>query len=297
MIPSTRNNNNVTMVLLSYLLLLLSWPTSSTAQLQVIGSGFGRTGTDTLREALNELGYKTYHMKEIIEHGFISHVNFWKQQAENNCADVEGMKSLFEEGGWTAAVDFPSCLCWETLMKAYPHAKIVHTERESSERWWDSASNTIIGIGAKFPFNLIQMVSPFFRAHRSMSDSMWTRVAGKTVSSQHSGYPQVYKEDLIKGYEKNNARVRTKVGKEQLLIQDHRKGWKELCQFLGKKVPNRPYPHRNTRGEFISWVQRIAASMILVFGVILTVVIGVGYIVLGRGRKQERGVGNKSKGE
>ena len=75
-------------------------------ELEVIGSGYGRTGTDSLRVALNTLGFKTYHMKEIIENQLSSHVKTWHKQAENKCADVHAMKALFEDQSPSLLNDF-----------------------------------------------------------------------------------------------------------------------------------------------------------------------------------------------
>ena len=85
--------------------LIMAVPATNAA-LEVIGSGFGRTGTDTLRQALTELGYKTYHMKEIIDGGLTKDVQDWIDLAENRCSDAEMLKSVFERGGWTAVLDY-----------------------------------------------------------------------------------------------------------------------------------------------------------------------------------------------
>ena len=113
--------------------IILAAPAFTNATLEVIGTGYGRTGTDSLREALNELGYKTYHMKEIMHGKLLSDVHDWITLAENNCSDEQALKDLFERGGWTATVDFPSSMCWETLIQVYPNAKVIHTEREPEE--------------------------------------------------------------------------------------------------------------------------------------------------------------------
>ncbi len=44
---------------------------ASSASLEVIGAGYGRTGTSSLREALNLLGYKTYHMQHVMKQGHV----------------------------------------------------------------------------------------------------------------------------------------------------------------------------------------------------------------------------------
>lgn len=233
--------------------------------LEVIGSGYGRTGTFSLKTALDELGYKTYHMKEIVHASLLSDVHVWKMEAETNCSDVDAMKELFDRGGWTAAVDFPSSMCWETLIKAYPAAKVIHTERESADKWWDSASSTIAFMGTKFPLNVVQRVVPFFIAHSAMVDSLWSFVTKKNVSVRDDGFPFIYKQQFIDGYESNNARVREIVPSDRLLVQNHKNGWTDLCTFLDKDVPELPYPHSNSRDEFVANIRKLSISISLAF--------------------------------
>mmetsp|Transcript_7765 Transcript_7765/g.15514 ORF Transcript_7765/g.15514 Transcript_7765/m.15514 type:complete len:288 (-) Transcript_7765:274-1137(-) len=246
---------------------LVSFITSpSNAALEVIGSGYGRTGTDTLREALNELGYKTYHMREIMKGQLLSDIKVWHDQIENDCSDVEALRDMFEKGGWTAAVDLPASLCYERLMKAYPKAKVIHTERKSAEQWWNSASNSIMIVGTIFPYNIFYNRIPFFRTHKAMSDAMWSRVlGGKNVTVDDDDFPQAYKAEFLAAYEANNARVRKVVPRKRLLIQDHSKGWTDLCTFLNKEVPDIPYPHVNTLNDFYKFANNVA--MKVAFGV------------------------------
>ncbi|KAL7516282.1 hypothetical protein ACHAWX_001314 [Stephanocyclus meneghinianus] len=257
----------------AFTVLTLAAPASTNAALEVIGSGYARTGTDTLRTALNELGYKTYHMKEIIQGKLLSDIHDWIALAENNCSDLEVLRDLFERGGWTATVDFPSTMCWEALMQIYPNAKVVHTERKSGEEWWDSASNSVTIIHAKFPINVMNRVLPFWRTKREMLNSIWSVCAGKKVSDSDPGWPSVYKSELVAAYSTNNDRVRQVVPSERLLIQDHSKGWTSLAGFLGKDVPKIPYPHRNTRAEFIRFAHRLSAIVVCAVVVILTLTV------------------------
>mmetsp|Transcript_7764 Transcript_7764/g.15511 ORF Transcript_7764/g.15511 Transcript_7764/m.15511 type:complete len:288 (-) Transcript_7764:116-979(-) len=250
---------------------LVSFITSpSNAALEVIGSGYGRTGTDTLREALNELGYKTYHMREIMKGQLLSDIKVWHDQIENDCSDVEALRDMFEKGGWTAAVDLPASLCYERLMKAYPKAKVIHTERKSAEQWWNSASNSIMIVGTIFPYNIFYNRIPFFRTHKAMSDAMWSRVlGGKNVTVDDDDFPQAYKAEFLAAYEANNARVRKVVPRKRLLIQDHSKGWTDLCKFLGKEVPEIPYPYSNKRRDFYRFAYKMAFKFI--FGAVTAI--------------------------
>ncbi|KAL7482044.1 hypothetical protein ACHAW6_007729 [Cyclotella cf. meneghiniana] len=250
--------------------IILAAPAFTNATLEVIGTGYGRTGTDSLREALNELGYTTYHMKEIIERKLLSDIHVWTALAENDCNDADALKDLFERGGWTAAVDFPASMCWETLIRVYPNAKVIHTERESEE-WWDSFSNSVAIISTKFPINIITRIVPFWRAHRKMLNALSSFIAGKSISISDPGWPSMYKKEFVASYSTNNKRVRQLVPRRRLLIHDHSKGWKSLAKFLVKDIPDKPYPHRNTRAELIRLGQRLSLGAYLTVFVFLAI--------------------------
>ena len=80
---------------------------------------------------------------------------------------------------------------------------------------------------------------------------------GRPITEMDTGYPHVYKSELMRGYDANNARVREVVPMERLLIQDHSKGWKGLTDFLGRDMPEESYPHSNTREDFMAMFRRM----------------------------------------
>lgn len=216
----------------------------------------------------------------------------WTTLAENNCSDVELLKSIFERGEWKAAVDFPACLCWEKLTEIYPLAKVIHTERASPEKWWESAAESILVVHSSFPMTVMNRVIPFFVEHHKLANALWTSVAKKAVSDTEPGWPTIYKAELLAGYSENNQRVREIVPSERLLVQDHSQGWKLLAEFLSKDVPDKPYPYSNTRAEF----QAFFRNMIFGFGAASVVFIGIVAFVL----KKVAGIfgkSNKSKAE
>ena len=109
-------------------------PTSST--LKVIGAGFGRTGTTSLKEALNILGFKCYHMQEVFKHP--THSFLWIEAYEGKLTDYDlifkGGKEL-ENDPYTATCDWPSTTIWEELIEKYPDAKVILTLRDD-ESWY-----------------------------------------------------------------------------------------------------------------------------------------------------------------
>src|ERR1700733_3256157 len=91
--------------------------------LKVIGAGFGRTGTFSLRVALEMLGFAPcYHMVEVFSHP--GHSEAWEEAARSGKADWNALV-----GGYRAAVDWPSSYFWRELLAAYPDAKVILTER------------------------------------------------------------------------------------------------------------------------------------------------------------------------
>ena len=104
--------------------------------MKLIGAGFGRTGTTSLKAALEELGFgPCYHMTEVFAHP--EHADFWTSAWRGKPVDWEGFL-----GGYEAAVDWPACTFYEELMEEYPDAKVLLSVRDP-ERWYESTRNTI----------------------------------------------------------------------------------------------------------------------------------------------------------
>lgn len=224
-----------------------------------------------LLPASNSFGFIT---AEIIDGGLAQDIEDWNALAENSCSDTELLKSIFERGGWAAAVDFPASMCWEQLSVLYPNAKVVHTERTSPEKWWESATGSILVVHTIFPINILNRLVPFWVAHHKMADAMWSVVAKKTISDTHPGWPDVYKKDILAGYSANSQRVREVVPSERLLIQDHSQGWKLLAEFLGKDIPDKPYPHVNTRADWQAFFRNLS------IGVSVAFIVSIGAVAL-----------------
>ncbi|MGH8933214.1 MAG: sulfotransferase family protein [Egibacteraceae bacterium] len=104
--------------------------------LEVIGAGFGRTGTLSLKTALERLGFgQCYHGIELMRHP--EHLPLW----EAAVAGEPDWAQLF--AGYRACVDWPGVHFWRELVDAYPDAKVVLTVRDP-RRWYASARNTFL---------------------------------------------------------------------------------------------------------------------------------------------------------
>ncbi|MBS0125644.1 sulfotransferase family protein [Thetidibacter halocola] len=194
--------------------------------LSVIGAGFGRTGTDSLKSALNILGYgPCHHMHEIMASEVQQQRWLTKAVGENI-----GWDSLFE--GFNCAVDWPSARYWEELAALYPEAKVVLTHR-SPESWWNSYSKTILPALMRF------------REQQDQPSMAWLVVG----ADYFEGRPDD-KDFVLERYADNIARARSSVAPDRLIELELGNGWDALCAGLGVPVPDVPYPSGNTTVDF-----------------------------------------------
>jgi len=198
--------------------------------LQVIGAGFGRTGTDSMREALNMLGLgPCHHMLE---------VNASDEQKRLWRALVQGAPIPWEQifAGYRSCIDWPSAYYWRELIEVYPDAKVILTYR-TPESWWTSFEQTIL--------RGIQMSTD--------PESLGIALVRDKV---FGGRPED-RERSMAIYEENVNTVKATVPPERLLVHNLGDGWEPLCKHLGVPVPAEPFPSRNNAAEF---QQRVAQT-------------------------------------
>jgi Sulfotransferase domain len=199
--------------------------------LSVIGAGFGRTGTLSLRLALQRLGFSPcYHMVEV--HKRPEHDDFWERAADGEEVDWE---ELFR--GYRAAVDWPTCTFYRELAALYPQAKVILTIRDP-ERWYRSISDTILQtLMRPAPDN-----DAVLQAH--------LRMVRKLIIQRTFGGRPEDREHAISVYERHNEAVKRAIPPERLLVYEVAQGWEPLCRFLGVPVPEEAFPQANTTEDF-----------------------------------------------
>jgi len=256
-------------------------PTDS--KIQVIGTGTGRTGSTTLHEALSILGniyafklfkycstfvsslmsctkpstigFKTYHMKEILIGGPQRHpeLDFWFDAFSTNCSHPEQLKDILETNGYNATVHAINFPCHDSLLfDLYPEAKVIHTERSSAELWHDSVSNSVCKISSdSLMLRVLGLLFPVFRKFKRFQPLLMGRAmfgSYEPVENVSKEYCLEHKEQMIGFYNAHNARIKEIVPEERLLvISNHMDGWNAICSFLGVPVPDVPFPHVNKR--------------------------------------------------
>jgi Sulfotransferase domain len=211
--------------------------------LKVIGAGFGRTGTLSLKSALDELGLgPCYHMVEV--NARPEHDAMWLALARGEASDWRPMLK-----GYASTVDWPTTYFWKELAAANPDAKIILTVRDP-EAWYRSAAATIFARMLEFETLRAETlranpnaVDPVRRRHMEMVNTI---VVEKTFGGL------LDKAHAIAVFNAHNADVRRSVPREKLLIYESGEGWEPLCAFLGVPVPATPYPKVNTTDDFVA---------------------------------------------
>ena len=216
--------------------------------LQIIGAGFGRTGTLSLKVALETLGFAPcYHMTTVIAQP--ERIADWSRVAE---WQASGQPIDWDEvfAGFQATVDWPGCAYWRELAAAYPEAKALLSVRDP-RRWYESVTNTI------------------YRMTGPEAESIWPAMRGSLPPEIIARMRQIGafvdqliwqdtfggrfadREHAIRMFEEHNAAVIAALPPERLLVYEVKQGWEPLCRFLDVPVPaGIPFPHVNDSASF-----------------------------------------------
>jgi len=193
--------------------------------LQVIGAGFGRTGTKSLQAALEILGFgPCYHMVEVLPKG-PKEFALWEKAG----AGKPDWDAIFES--YKATVDFPACTFWRELADYYPEAKVLLSTRDA-DRWFNSTQETI------FSPHWIEYLNNSVAA-----DFMNTAINNQFGGNMHD------RDTLVTRFQEHNVEVQANVPPERLLTFEVKQGWEPLCKFLHVPVPEEPFPHVNDTAE------------------------------------------------
>jgi hypothetical protein len=200
-------------------------------ELEVIGAGFGRTGTMSFKSALDRLGLgPCYHMIEVYANE--GHAGIWSDAINGGPLDAA---TLF--GQYRSACDWPVCSFWHEVWASNPGAKIVLTTRDP-DAWYASISNTI--------FQALEHESDDEQLNR------WRVQTRKMIFEQTFGN-DLSRDNVVRVLRAHEADVIASVPEDSLLVYDVSSGWEPLCTFLGVDVPDEPFPRTNSTAEFRQW--------------------------------------------
>ena len=203
--------------------------------LAVIGAGLPRTGTSSQKMALEQLGFgPCYHMRPLLD--MPDHWPLWETAAAGGAVDWD---AIFQ--GWGSTTDAPACHFYRELANVYPDAKVVLSVRDP-EAWFASTQNTIL--------------SPTMDMLHDL------RGAGALLNAIGWGSaPELRDHDwMLDRYHRHAAEVKATVPAHRLLVYDVAEGWEPLCRFLGRPVPDTPFPQVNTTEQFKGMLAARAAE-------------------------------------
>ena len=195
--------------------------------LKVVGAGVGRTGTNSLKLALEQLlGGKCHHMFEVISDPTVQ-VPLWTNAIEGGEVDWSSMPP-----GFVSLVDWPGASFWRELSAANPDALVLLSVRDP-EAWYRSASNSIFLVFEAVPPEL----RPWFESMlRLLGERFSDRLDDPTA--------------MMDAFERHNAAVRKEIPSQRLLEWTPTDGWEPICERLGLDVPDEPFPKTNELNDW-----------------------------------------------
>ena len=198
--------------------------------MQIIGAGFGRTGTKSMKLALEQLGFgPCYHMHEVFKNP--EGIPLWHKAAFGQ--DIDWNVLL---GGYPSGVDWPLSHFWQPLSEKYPEAKVLLTVRPADE-WYTSMTNTIFShLAGNQPKDEMQVT------FNEMVDKIVRKDTFDNRTDDRAHCEAVF--------DRHTALVKETVPADRLIVYEVGSGWEPLCAGLGVPVPEEPFPKTNTTAEF-----------------------------------------------
>jgi len=221
--------------------------------IKVIVAGVSKTGTESMSQALEILGYgKCFHGFELIRNG--RNLDYFHELWKTGTFNLE---KIFD--GFQSVSDIPAYCHFHDLTAAYPDAKIILTVRDL-DSWFASVSATVF---MNFPKVVTWISRPLGRIFSSME--VFNKILAYRQDAVFNGFFQGKWNDpeeaklIVKRW---NEYLVSTIPSNKLLVHSFDHGWEPLCRFLGKPVPDIPYPHTNDRMEFYKTLDSIFPFLI-----------------------------------
>jgi len=198
--------------------------------MQIIGAGFGRTGTKSMKHALEQLGFgPCYHMFEVFQKP--EGIPLWHKAAFGQ--DIDWDELL---GGYQSGVDWPVSHFWQPLSERYPDAKVLLTVRPA-DQWYTSMTNTSFShLSGNEPEDEIR--------------TQWKEMVDKIVLEDTFDNRPDDRAHCEAVFDRHTALVKDTIPADRLIVYEVGSGWEPLCEGLGVPVPEGPFPKTNTTAEF-----------------------------------------------
>lgn len=222
--------------------------------LKVIGAGYSRTGTLSLKHALEILGVgRCYHFTELLKR---RHATSW-------LAVLDGATPNWDElfAGYSATVDWPAVTYYRELAEHYPAAKVILTIREPGQ-WHASLKDALLPLRRALP----SWVPWASRIGRLTDLAIWHGTFKGRAEDR---------DFAIACFQRHSEEVCAEIEDERLLVYDVKDGWEPLCRFLGRPIPDTPFPRTNSRRSLRAavWAIRGVKWLIIVIPLLTAAVL------------------------
>lgn len=202
--------------------------------MDLIGAGFSRTGTTSLKAAIEKLGVgPCINMTQLV--GNPREADKWRAAQAGEATD---WKELLAD--YSATVAWPGCSFWEPLAATFPQAKVIVTVRNPTG-WYESFRDTLLPLWqvgvAGGTSGISSDYRPYFELVRLISQ---TTFGDKLDDADH----------CMRVFEQHNQAVIDAIPADRLLVFRVEEGWEPLCEFLGAAVPADDFPRLNDRDSF-----------------------------------------------
>jgi len=237
----------------------------------LIGAGLPRTGTMSTYTALEMvLPGKCHHMARVGHDKSSRNVDFWLAAVGGGVTD-EQWRTFVRDERLSGGVDYPLSLFWKDLIRIYPNAKVLLSDRDPV-RWYESVKNTIydvVGIIAYNPLTkynpLMQLLLRISGASRFMQVPATLCFAETPLGPRYPrgmfGVVEAGQEEAVRFFNDWKAMVVSTVPAERLLVWQVKQGWGPLCQFLGVPVPEEPFPNVNDTPSMLKKIRAVRVTV------------------------------------
>ncbi|CAB1097530.1 unnamed protein product [Ectocarpus sp. CCAP 1310/34] len=230
--------------------------------LQVVCPNYGRTGTKSMKAALEILGFgPCYHMVSLVGSHLKNHPQasgaLWVDGFQGRGLDVNKILD-----GYKAVVDWPAASFYKEVLQSNPHAKVIMTVRDP-DAWWNSmvasihTMNPVLGGWGIF---FLEVLKSDVRLYKHMLGYIKT----------HTMEEDEAKADYVRHNKEVLAHVGADKGRE-LLEFSVEQGWGPLCKFLDVPVPDVPFPNVDSREELKITLNRFNRHGWLIMAATVTV--------------------------
>ncbi|CAK8693108.1 unnamed protein product [Clavelina lepadiformis] len=249
--------------------------------MKVIVAGFSKTGTKTIAAALMDLDYKVY---DFMDH-FWYHGEDWLKIFRGQ-GSMDDFKRMYDDVD--AVVDTPAFLYWDTILEAFPDSKIILTTRDE-DSWYRSMLGQVEEAEKNLLYKVIQILTPTGRKYFRFIQQIGILEFGWL---KRHPFQKLLRNRLTlqRGFRRHQTSCLQQAPKDKLLLYNVKDGWEPLCAFLGKQVPDKPFPRENVGAVIIAKLmathpanQRMKKELKIAFSALLGVGIGAGYLLYKNG--------------